>query len=511
MFEDLFNASSAGGFGSIPMDQADDLVKTLTMGHANGTAAPGSLSGGAALQMESVDGQLKSNTLSRRDLVFWPSVPQDRAYSLSEQYNRTNSYGDEGSPYIPESGSPAMNDSNYDRHNQKVVFLSTRRGVSIASQFVRTLGNINAEAAETQGGTMWLLEKLERELYKGLADFSNAGYFDGSLQAIPIKLQNLALAGVEQQIRAGNTDFTAQIRAFDGYGGNQTVITSLNDVLDETTIDNQATLQQENGGHVTMLDLAPRNLHDFIAQFYPKERVNALGTLDGRAGYVVRTLATTAGDVAMRPNVFLRPKLGPKQLPDREGCPGAPAALTNNAAQSIVSGSGFYANQSAGTTSFAAGDLYTYTVTSANEQGEGNQYLTSTTVTVSAAGNYITFKISDPSSGATPTHFAVYRTINDGASSIAGPTTPAFIGYVVRSGTGVTLFTDQGAKQPGAATAYLFDIRPETVVWRQLAPMLKIAQGTLGSAREFLLWLAGTIILFQPRFHGVFENIVRAA
>lgn len=507
MFEDLFNDLQAGNMG---LDAADDLVKTLTVGHSNGTAAPGSLVGGAALQMESCEATLKSVTLSRKNLVLWPSIPQDRAYSMVEQYNRTNSYGDEGSPYIPESGSPAMNDSNYDRHSQKVVLFSTRRGVSLVSNFVRNYGNMSGEASEMNAGTLWILEKVERGLYKECADFSNAGEFDGSQAGIPKKIQNLFLFGLEQQIRVGDQDATAQIRAFDGYGGNQTVIKDVRDVLDETVIEDLANTLGENTGFPTVLDLSPKTLSDFVKQFYPKERVTALGTLDGRAGYVVRTMATSMGDIGLRPNLFIRPKLGPKAQQDRASVPGAPSDLQNNAAQSVIIGGGNL-DQYGATSNLSQNDQYFYTVASCNEQGEGNQTQTSTTVTVSADGNNVTFKIIDPGSGAVPTHYAVYRSSSDGLNSVAGKGVPAFIGYVKRDPSGATLFTDAGRRIEGSAQAYMLDMRPESIVWKQLAPLMKVPQGQVGTAREFLMLLAATLILFSPRWCGVMQNIVRAA
>jgi hypothetical protein len=513
MFEDLFNESEASGFNAMNFGQAEDLVKTFTVGHSNGVAAPGSLTGGPALMMESVDGNLKSTTLTRRDLVFWPSVPQDRAYSTSEQYLRTNSYGDNGSPYVPESGSPAIQESNFDRRSQPVVFFSTRRGVSIVSNFVRYHGNQNPEAIATQDGMMWILEKMERELYKGLADFSNAGAFDGSIGAIPGKLQSLNLRGYELQLRQGDTDYTAQIQALDGYGGDTSLIKSLGDSIDEIAIEDLATARAEDSGHANCLDWSPKTMSDFVRAFFPKERVNSLGIQDGKAGYVVRMLSTTAGDVMLRPNVFLKPKLSPKANPDRSGLvPSAPADLVNNAAASVKTGSGNTMDQASGTTTFAKNDVYVYTVTACNEQGESNQAIQSVAITISTAANQVTFKISDPSSGPVPTHYAVYRTDADGATTAAsgGKSVPCFIGYVARTGT-TTLFTDLNKKLPGAATAYLMDVRPETTMWRQLAPMLRLSQGQLGTAREFLLWLAGTLLVFAPRKSGIFENVTRSA
>ena len=269
MFNDLFNIE-VGASASQAMDaeQAEELLKTLQVGHGY-LGSPTSLVGGGALGVETIDGTLKSVTYDASNLAMWPSISQDRAYSLVEQYVRVNSYGDGGSPYIPESGSPVMNDSEYNRHAQKVVFLSTRRGVSLASTLVKQNFGGDIEGLETNSGTLWMLERLERELYKANADYSNAGDFDGNISAIPIKMQNLNLMGAEQQIRAGDTDFAAQARAFDGFGGTQTVIQSKDgDILNESDIESLANVLVENFGRPSELHLAPKNLSDFIKQFY---------------------------------------------------------------------------------------------------------------------------------------------------------------------------------------------------------------------------------------------------
>lgn len=504
MFDDLFSVEmGAGASQAMDAEQAESLLKTLSVGHGY-LGAPGSLVGGGALGIESIDSTLKSVTFDASNLMFWPSIAQDRAYSLVEQYVRTNSYGDGGTPYIPESGSPVMNDAEYNRHAQKVVFFSTRRGVSLASTLVRQNFGGDVEGRETQNGTLWMLEKLEREMYKGNADFSNAGVFDGSTGSIPMKLQNLNLMGAEQQIRAGDTDFSAQSRAFDGYGGAQSVMYSLDgEILNESVLETEANVLVENFGRPSELHVSPKNLSDFIKQFYPKERVNQLGVADGKAGYIVREFITTAGGIQLRPNVFLKPKESKKSNSDRAGVPAVPGGLENNAVASVVAGSGNALDQAAGSSKLKAGDIYVYEVTACNEQGEAAASLVSEPVTVTTDGNQVTFKIVDPTSGFLPTHYAVYRTSAQGSGS------RMFIGYVSRSAA-KTLFTDLGNKVAGGASCYMVDLRPEIMIWKQLAPLLKINLAAIGTAKEFLLWLSGTLIIFSPRKSGIIENVGRA-
>lgn len=490
MFEDLFNTGlNSGASQSMDAQQAEELVKTLQIGHANGLNAPGSLVGGAALVAESLDSTLKSVTFDATNLVLWPSIAQDRAFSLTEQYVRTNSYGDGGSPYISEGGSSAMNDSEFNRHNQKVVFFSTRRGVSLASTLVRQALGADPETRENQAGTLWMLEKLERELYKGLADFSNAGEFDGAISAIPLKLQNLNLSGAELQIIQGENDITAQMRAFDGFGGDNLVIADKKGLyLDETDFEEEANALLENAGRPNQCHLAPKSMSDFVRQFFPKERVNQLGMADGKAGYVVREMVTTAGGIQLKPNVFLKPKQKSKSQPDRAGVP----------VGTLVFGAYAYG---AAASELKAGEVYGYAVAPCNEQGENVAQPVAANATVPSNGEKVSFTITDASSNAT--HYAVYRTASTGSGN------KEFIGFVRRA-AGATTFTDLGKKVQGSANAYMLDMRPEIMVWRQLAPLMKINLAPITTAKEWLLWLAGTLIIFAPRKSGFFKNIGRA-
>jgi hypothetical protein len=211
--------------------------------------------------MESIDGTLKSVTYDSSHIVLWGALPQDRAYSLVEQFVRTNSYGDGGSPFVPESASPQMNDSEYNRHAMKVVFLATRRGVSLPATLVRMQFGADLESREAESGTLWMLEKLERSLYKGMADYSNNGKFDGAVSAVPSKIQNIELMGLEYQVVSGDADYTAQAAAFEGFGGTQSVVADLNgELIDESVIEDLANVIVENFGHPSELHAAPKQI-----------------------------------------------------------------------------------------------------------------------------------------------------------------------------------------------------------------------------------------------------------
>lgn len=492
MINNLLNVQN-GGLQTAALDQAEAeaLQKTLQMGHPN--SAGSNLVGGAAFAAESVDGVLRSVTYSAKNLVMWPTISQGKASAMVEQYIRSNSFGSQGSMYTPENGSPPMEDLSADRHSQKVVFMATRRGVSILNGLVATVGGEDPESRESSAGTLWLLEKLERDLYKGLAEFSNAGKFDGAISAIPSKLQNIALTGIEREILAGDQDLTAQSAAFQGYGAADTTIQDLaGDVVSETVIEDSANAVLENFGFATELHAPPKVMSDFVKSFFPKERVNALGMQNGRAGYVVNTFASSSGDIAMRPNVFLKPKDFSKNVPDRATCPSAAASATA-------------ALQADGATTLKAGDKYSYEVAACNEMGEGVAAAASAEMTIVSDGQAVALTIAQPTSGYAASHYAVYRT-----SKAGGAQRRKFVGYVAKQGAN-TIFLDRGAKIEGSNTAYLLDMRPEVITWKSLAPMMKIPLAQVSLSKEFILLMSGCMIMAAPRMAHLLKNIGRAA
>lgn len=493
----IMNAQSGElSTASLDMNQAEALAKTLQVGHAYASGSPTSLTGAGALQMESIDATLKSVLYEAKNLVLYPSLPQDKAYSLVEQFVRTNSVGDGGSVFVSESASPVMNDSEFQRAASKVVFFATRRGVSLPATLVRMNFGGDLEGKEAAAGSLWMLERVERACYKAMSDYTNDGHFDGALAAIPGVIQNLELDGLERQIRSADADFSQQVRAFDGYGGAQSVVKDLaGNIVDETSIEDEAEVIMENFGMPQELHLAPKQLSDFVKQFLPKERVMQLGIQDARAGYVVRTFATSAGDIGLKANIFLKPKENPKSQNDRANVPNAPASVTPATSTPSDTAS-----------KLKAGDKYSYSVAACSEAGESASIAATSADTVIAVdGDIVTLAIAAPSSGVRATHFAVYRTSKAGGT--AAP--KKFIGYVKTAGTS-TVFKDRGERTEGSATAFMLDLRPEILVWKQLAPMMKIALAQVSLSKEFILWMAATLQVFNGRKLGVIQNIGRS-
>ena len=479
--EHVFYGNNEGFIGVASREEVDALNKALTAGYGY-SGAPSSFAGGTPLMVESLEASLKSTTWQMKNLVLWPSLPVDKAYNTVEQYSRVTAYGGNGGPYFNEGGSPREEDSIYNRETQKIVYIGTRRRVSHPMMLVRVAFG-DAVAREINNGNMWLLQNIERELYFGNGMFSNSGAFDGSVAAIPS--DSLALNGLDQQIRSGDTDSKVQAVAFDGFGGAGSVVRDLADaLLSEDEMEEGAVSILNNFGTPVEAHLDPMSLSRFSRQFFPKERIPNMGVADGRAGFVLREFVSSAGVFGLKPNVFMRPKSESKVRPDGKDVPATPAIPV-------------LASQAGTDTNFVTGVVYQYKAAAINEQGESLAGPPLAVTAVNTQHNILTIAAVTGAKA-----FAIYR--SDGNCAVG---TEKFIGYVKAGIAGSATFQDNNKRLPGRPEAFLLYMDPEALVFKQLCPLAKINLATVAAAFEWLQVLYGCLIVFTPRKHFIWENM----
>jgi hypothetical protein len=318
--------------------------------------------------------------------------------------------------------------------------------------------------------------------------FSNNGLFDGSTGAIP--RDTLAMSGLDQQIRNGDTDYKSQAVAFSGFGGASSVIRNQGDaILTEEDMEEGAVSILTSFGVPTELHLEPMALSKLSRTFFIKERIHPMGVVNGQAGFVLRDFISSAGTFALRPNVFLRPKSEYYLLPSSRLSPAQPALpVITNGGVNIGSG-------------FVAGQTYFYKVGAINDQGESIASPSSLVGTVAITGESL---IATFANVVGAKYYAIYRTDSGGAIG-----TERFIGYISAALGVNTVFIDLNRKLPGRSSAYLMFLDPESLVFRQLSPLSKINLATVAAAFEWLQVLYGCLIIFTPRKHFVYENVAR--
>lgn len=474
------------GYGSASVKDVEELNKALEAGSGY-SGAPTALTGGGALQVESLDASLKSVTYEMKNIKLWPMIAKDQAYNTIEEYNRQDAFGDQGKGFIAEGDLPRSEDASYSRQIQRVRFIGVTRELTHVYTLVRNAHG-DAIAREIRNGTMRILEIVERNLFDGRGHYSNAGQFDGADAAI--LADDLSWEGLDKQIRKGNTDASAQAKAFTGYGLAESVVKDMrNAVLDEDVLEDQGRVVAENFGNPGLMLLDTKSHSDLARQFFPKERVNPIGVANGKAGFVLQQFISSAGAFDLVSDVFLRPKRTPGPV---SGAPVAPAAPTAPAP-------GANANSK-----FIAADAgnYFYRATALNKAGEGLQSVSSAAIAV-VAGDAVALTIP-ATAGAIA--YAVYRSVKGSDSG------HEFIGLVAPAAVGAAgLLTDLNHKLPGLAQAYLLTNEAEVMRFKQLAPLMKMDLAIIATAYRWMQLLYGTPIVYAPRKNSIIMNIGRAS
>ena len=476
------------GFGGSSVAELEALRKALTVDHTY-AGAPGTFTGAGSLQVESLDSALKSVTFSDRNLAIWPRIPKDKAYSTVEEYVRQTSYGEsqDGGFFDSEAGvTPHSEDPNWNRQLQRVRYIGTTRSVSHVSTLVKTIGSpMVAKAVEA--GTKWILQQMERQLWTANGYFGNAtGIFDGDTADVPAT--SLKYNGLDQQIRAGDSDTKAQYTGFEGYDDDISVIVNVEgNVPDEDAIEEGARIQASNFGVPTHLFLDYKAHSDISRTFYPKEWYPRPGMMqNGQAGFILSKFISSAGIFELVGTRFLSPRRS------------VLSAAQSDAPSTPVSGGGVAV---ANTSSNLAAGTYFYRVSAVGQNGESLACAEFPVAGLAiAADQHAALTINPGTVGAQ--YYSVFRTETTGADYL-------FVGLVSDStgnGGGAT-FVDAGNWEAGTARAYQLSLTSDELVWRQLAPLMKMDLAVISPAYRWMQMLYGTPIVFAPRHHVIYDNI----
>ena len=456
----------------------ESLVKTLEAGSYN--AAPSQLTQGSALQMEDLSPVMQSVTFDDSHIKLQKLFQVKKAKSILVQYNRKLSYGRKGGSAQREGAVGDVKVGDYVRVVVPMCYYSHIRRVTLPANMVEAFDGIKAEDREADNAAMDLAADIEFDSFKGKADFSNAGVFDGNMLVIP-ELPNML--GVDCHIRQSDALLNTQDLMFYAYGSNKSVVLAKNGSLDQPVIEDAALRSRMNHGKAEFLLVDPEVLSGYNKSIALGTGANSIqrivlaGSAQDASGADLRRQWVSNGTVSLEDSRFLSGKTSPDR--PNIGSPATPAITTQPAA----SGSG--ASIPAGT--------YVYLVTAENERGESYS-LTSSSVVVTA-GQQVDLVITAQAGVA---FFNLYR-----GTSAANA---RFIGRVKQADSGNTTFTDLGNKIPGFVTGYL--IQKDTWGFHELAPYsrlkLAISELSIPEAHFRFLTLAG----YQPRKNCIIDNLV---
>lgn len=456
------------------IEQLQSLMKALEAG--SNMAAPGQLNQGSALQPEDLSPVMQNVCFEDSHIKLQKMLPSKDVKATLHQFNRQLDYGTFGGSAQYEGGIGEEETSNYVRMVVPMAYYSTTRRVSVAANMIGAFDGVKAEDRASDDAAKKLAGDIEFDSFRGQADYSNAGVFDGN-PAIVGKIPNMI--GVDAQIRQSDAQSNAQDLMFAEYGSDQTVVLSADGALSQSIIEDSAVRSAMNMGAADKLMLDPISLSAYNKIAHAKERIMLAGSAQEATGAHLRTQWTSSAVVSLEASRFLSGKTRPAR--SRAGSPAAPASATpadTGAAGSLLEAA-----------------AYVYFATACNERGESTPS-PAASVTVSAAGDKVSLTIAAVSGAK---YYNVYRSEAD--ASVA---TAKFIGKIAQ-GAGNPVFIDLGNRSPGSVTGFL--LQTNTLGFAQLAPYskLKLAVSDLSIPEAHFRFLS--LAAYQPRKNVLIENI----
>jgi len=453
------------GFGTAPAGDVHELSKALEAGYqvVNQT-------GGSALRVESLEASLKVVSYTNHHIKMWKKIPKSPAYSTVEEYNQLISYGNNGFAFTQEGELPPSTDTSYARRTQLVKFMGTTREVTHPATLIHPAhGDIIA--LENQNGILWLLERVENALFtadSSLAFDGEAEQWDG-LDALIDPTSFLDLQGQP---------------------------------LSETPVEEASNILVENYAYPTDMFLGTRVLSDLVKTMYPRERISLPAPVNGVIGQAINSMATQAGHIEFNPDVFIKRLPSPPAATTSPNAPATPASIT-----SAISGVNGDFNKGAP----AGINEYAFAVTACNRFGESAPVIIVANQALSQAnkdgGLHIDLTITNAVTiGAfPPEYFRIYRSAPL-ASGAAVPSAVGAFSLIMQvaaasqaASPATTVVADVNFLLPFTNIAYMGELTPQVITFRQLAPMMRLDLAVLAPAYRWQILLYGTPILFAAR------------
>lgn len=455
------------------VEQLQQLMKALEAGSYN--AAPGQLAQGAALMVEDLSPVMHNVTFDDSHIKLQKMLPSKDVKSQLHQFNRQLDYGIFGGSAQFEGGIGEEDTSNYVRAIVPMAYYSTTRRVTVAANLIGAFDGVKAEDRAAADAAMKLAGDIEFDCFRGGADFSNAGSFDGNPLAVA-KVPNMV--GLDLQVRQSDAQQNTQDLMFAEYGSDQTVVLSSGGTLTQSIIEDSAVRSAMNMGAADRFILDPISLSAYNKIAHAKERIMLAGSAQEASGAHLRTQWTSSAVVSLEASRFLSGKTRPARARNTNPLAAPAWAIADGGAVSSLLQTG----------------TYTYYVTSVNIRGESLPSAAQSQAVT--AGDKVTLTIT-PAAGAQ--YYNVYRSNVGGSASSA-----KFIGRIAQN-AGSPVFSDLGNRQPGSVTGFL--IQGNTMGLAQLAPYskLKLAVNDLSLPEAHFRFLS--LAAYQPRKNVLVDNI----
>lgn len=453
------------------------LRKALEAGNYN--AAPSTLLQGAALQVSNISPIMENVCFQDQHIVLQKMLRVEKCKTNLAQFDRQLSYGIFGGSAALEGAVGQEETSEYIREVVPISYYVHIRRVTLVANMVETVDGVRAEDRAALDATRKIAGDIEFDLFRGKADFTTLGVFDGNPNFIP-PLPNML--GLDPQVRQSDNNRKTQDAMFASYGSNQSNIIPGGGALTQTNIQDAQVRSNMNMGTADRLIVDPIVLGNYNKIAFGKERIILANTPQDATGATLARQWGYGGAVELVASRFLSGKTGPLQ--QRIGGPNPPSITVASVTVAGV------------VTPFIINQVYTYYVTSENEIGESAPSA-AVPVTVAATGDELQVTITPPAG--TIRFFNVYRTLAGAPANTA-----KFVGRIINLGA-TPVFIDLGNKIPGFVTGYL--VQGDTMAIKELAPYsrMTLAVTDLTKPEAHFRWCA--LAVMQPRKNVLIDNL----
>lgn len=460
----------------------ESLMKALEAGVA--AAAPQTLVGGAALLVEDLSTTMNVVTFDDSHIKLQKMLKVESCKSTLAQFDRQLSYGIFGGSAQLEGNVGQEETSDFVRVVVPMCYYSHTRRTTYVANIVETVDGVKAEDRSAKDAAIKIAGDIEFDCFRGMADFSNSGVFDGN----PLALAQLPnMHGLDLQIRQSDSQRNARDLMFAEYGSDDTVVISGGGTMTQEMIEDASVRSALNFGNADKLIVDPKVLSAYNKLALGISRIVLSGSPQDATGADLRKQWVSGGTVNIEASRFLSGKVKPAPARMISGAPSAPtsiSAITSSTDANAV-------------TAFKAGEVYLYSATGCNELGESFKCAL-VSGTVDNDGDKMPLTINHGSG--TTRYFNVYRTLAGGKAG-----TEKFIGRVAASSGSSTSFVDLGNKIPGFVTGFL--IEGDTMTMKELAPYsrLKLAVTELSTPEAHFRFCS--LAVTQPRKNVLIDNL----
>lgn len=473
--DQIMNSAAGGGetvSGQFGVNELDALNKSLTAGYGSDSA---SLTGGAALRIQSLDTTMQATIQDNKHFVLFNSLPKPSATATVDEWTEQYGIGGVlGGSTNTEAGVAEESEGDYARMVGQVKYLSTYRKVSLVLSNQNNI--VSAKAVEQANGALQLLSDIE---YLS---------FEGNDAVVPTEFN-----GIRKQLENLNSvDHIVDMKG-----------TAMENI-DAIAKGAETVWGIENFGTSTHLFLSGSAQTDLNNKLDPAFRVALSGQGQDLAyGAHVARIKTAWGEIDTKQDVFIRDEKM-KRLFQLRGPSYAKVAssLASIAPQSAVPTAGASAPDSAFNAAHAG--TYFYAVTGVNAKGQSTGVVTASATV--AAGGKVTLVIG-ASVGGGETGYVIYRSRKGGTADTSDMREMV---RVPKTGNSTT-YVDVNREIPGSSCAFLLNLRASdhAISWKQFMPMIKIPMAAVNSPIDpWLQMICGYLRITKRRQHVMIKNIV---